>query len=80
MLNTTGTIVQATSYGQQLYAFCLCGERQAEFAKVVKDERQGTHKTYLDTQAATKILKTTQTLLVLLTESPFVKYLYIGAN
>jgi hypothetical protein len=49
----------------------------AELAKV-NDERRGTHKTYLDTLAATEILKTTQKPL--LTESPFVKYLYIGAN
>jgi hypothetical protein len=49
----------------------------AELAKV-NDERRGTHQTYLDTQAATEILKTTQKPL--LTVSPFVKYLYIGAN
>ena len=50
----------------------------AELAKV-NDERRGTmQKTYIDTQAATKILKSIQKPL--LTESPFVKYLYNGAN
>lgn len=49
-----------------------------EFAKV-NDVRRGIHKTYLDTQAAaTKILKATQKPL--LTELPFVKYVYIGAS
>ena len=49
----------------------------AELEKV-NDERRGIHKTYHDTQAATEILKSTQKPL--LTESPLVKYLYIGAN
>jgi hypothetical protein len=49
----------------------------AELANV-NNARRGAHKTYLDTQAATEILKSTQKPL--LTESPFVKYLYIGAN
>jgi hypothetical protein len=35
-------------------------------------------KTYIDTQAAMEILKSTQKPI--LTDSPFVKYLYIGAN
>jgi hypothetical protein len=50
---------------------------EAELAKV-NDERRGMHKTYIDTQAATEILKSIEKPL--LTESPFVKYLYIGAN
>ncbi|KAI2502628.1 hypothetical protein MHU86_11822 [Fragilaria crotonensis] len=41
-------------------------------------ERRGIHKTYLDTHAAMEILKSVHKPL--LTESPFVKYLYIGAN
>jgi hypothetical protein len=49
----------------------------AELA-MVNDARRGMHKTYIDTQAATKILKSIQKPL--LTESPFVKYLFIGSN
>ena len=49
----------------------------AELA-LVNDARRGTHKTYIDTQAANEILKSIEKPL--LTESPFVKYLYIGAN
>ena len=48
----------------------------AELARVNAERRIG--KMYTDTQAATKILKTLHKPL--LTESPFVKYLYIGAN
>ena len=45
----------------------------AELAKV-NDEQRGTmQKTYVDTQAATEILKSIQKPL--LTESPFIKYL-----
>ena len=49
----------------------------AELEKVNK-ERQGANKTYINTTAALEILKVTEKPL--LTESPFVKYLYIGAN
>jgi hypothetical protein len=49
----------------------------AELEKINK-ERRGTHKTYFDTHAAMEILKSVYKPL--LTESPFVKYLYIGAN
>ena len=44
----------------------------------VNHERRGANKTYIDKQAAIEILKSTQKPL--LTESPLVKYLYIGAN
>ena len=47
-----------------------------ELAKVNHEQRIG--KTYIDTQAAVEVLKTTRKPL--LTESPFVRYLYIGAN
>ncbi|KAI2493984.1 hypothetical protein MHU86_20558 [Fragilaria crotonensis] len=40
--------------------------------------RRGGDRTYIDTQAALEILKSTKKPV--LTESPFVKYLYIGAN
>jgi hypothetical protein len=40
--------------------------------------RRGRERTYIDSQAALEILKSTQKPI--LTESPFVKYLYIGAN
>ena len=50
---------------------------EAELAKV-NDTRRGPHRTYIDTQAATEILKCNEKPL--LTESPFVKYLYIGAH
>jgi hypothetical protein len=49
----------------------------AELDKV-NGERRGGNKTYIDKQAAMEILKSTQKPL--LTESPLVKYLYIGAN
>ncbi|KAI2503961.1 hypothetical protein MHU86_10527 [Fragilaria crotonensis] len=49
----------------------------AELA-MVNDARRGTHKTYIDTQAANESLKSIEKPL--LTESPFVKYLDIGAN
>ena len=44
--------------------------------KIHNERRRGT--TYADVQAANEILKTDQKPL--LTDSPFVKYLYIGAN
>jgi hypothetical protein len=44
----------------------------------VNTARRGIDKTYIDSQAAMEILKATHKLI--LTESPFVKYLYIGAN
>jgi hypothetical protein len=47
-----------------------------ELTKINNERRIG--KTYKDIQAATEILKTHQKPL--LTESPFVKYLYIGSN
>ncbi|KAI2497747.1 hypothetical protein MHU86_16742 [Fragilaria crotonensis] len=47
-----------------------------ELAKINEQQRIG--KTYIDSQAAVEVLKTTQKPL--LTESPFVRYLYIGAN
>ena len=47
-----------------------------ELAKINHEQRIG--KTYIDTQAAMEVLKTTEKPL--LTESPFVRYLYIGAN
>jgi hypothetical protein len=47
-----------------------------ELAKINHEQRIG--KTYIDTQAALEALKTTQKPL--LTESPFVRYLNIGAN
>jgi hypothetical protein len=47
-----------------------------ELTRVNKERQIG--KTYIDLQAANKILKTHQKPL--LTESPFVKYLFIGAN
>ena len=47
-----------------------------ELAKINEEQRIG--KTYIDTQAALEVLKTTQKPM--LTESPFVRYLYIGAN
>ena len=56
-------------YGRQL--------TEAELVRI-NCERRGINKTYIDTQAAMEILKTTQKPE--LTESPFVKYLYIGAN
>ncbi|KAI2511392.1 hypothetical protein MHU86_3003 [Fragilaria crotonensis] len=47
-----------------------------ELVRINSERRIG--KTYTDTQAATEILKTLNKPL--LTESPFVKYLFIGAN
>ena len=44
----------------------------------VNAARRGIDKTYIDIQAAMEILKSTHKPI--LTESPFVKYLYIGAN
>lgn len=44
----------------------------------VNTVHRGINKTYIDTQAAMEILKSTQKPI--LTESPFMKYLYIGAN
>jgi hypothetical protein len=48
-----------------------------ELAKM-NAEKRGIGKTYIDAQAAMEVLKTTQKPLF--SESPFVKYLYIGAN
>jgi hypothetical protein len=50
---------------------------KAELDKV-NGERRGANKTYIDKQAAIEILKSAQKPLLI--ESPFVKYLYIGAN
>ena len=47
-----------------------------ELAKINHEKRIG--KTYIDTEAALEVLKTTQKPM--LRESPFVRYLYIGAN
>ena len=44
----------------------------------VNEERRGIHKPYLDTHAAMEILKSVHKPS--LTESPFVKYPFIGAN
>jgi hypothetical protein len=51
---------------------------EAELARINCERRRGVNKTYTDTQAAIEILKTTEKPE--LTESPFVKYLYIKAN
>jgi len=50
---------------------------EAELARI-NCKRRGINKTYTDTQDAMEILKTTEKPE--LAESPFVKYLYIGAN
>jgi hypothetical protein len=50
---------------------------EAELVRI-NCERRGVDKTYTDTVAAMEILKTTKKPL--LVDSPFVKYLYIGAN
>jgi hypothetical protein len=49
-----------------------------ELVRINSESRIG--KTYTDTQAATKVLKTIKKALFFLTALPFVKYLFIGAN
>ena len=49
-----------------------------ELDRINSERRIG--KTYTDTQAATKVLKTIKKALFFLTALPFVKYLFIGAN
>jgi hypothetical protein len=51
---------------------------EAELVKINCERRRGINKTYTDTQAAMEILKTTEKPE--LKESPFIKYLFIGAN
>jgi hypothetical protein len=53
-------------------------ELSADELERINTARRGTGRTYIDAQAALEILKSTQKPI--LTESPFVKYLYIGAN
>jgi hypothetical protein len=53
-------------------------ELSADELVKINTARRGGDRTYIDTQAALEILKSTQKPA--LKESPFVKYLYIGAN